>query len=98
MTLRAKNLFIMKLRKLNCKPITILRKHHSKLLLPMLRKLKPIKQLRKLPNQMLQSTLRLQLRDKLMLLPRLIKMLKMLRLKLMLLPPKLPKLQFKITN
>jgi len=98
MMLRAKNLFIMKLRKLNYKPITILRKHHSKLLLPMLRKLKPIKQLRKLPNQMLQSTLRLQLRDKLMLLPRLIKMLKMLRLKLMLLPPKLPKLQFKITN
>jgi len=98
MTLRAKNLFIMKLRKLNCKPITILRKHHLKLLLPMLRKLRPIKQLRKLPNQMPQSTLRLQLRDKLMLLPRLTKMPKMLRLKHMLLLPKLPKLQFKITN
>jgi len=98
MTLRAKNLFITKLRKLNCKLITILRKHHSKLLPPMLRKPKQIKLLRKLPSQMLQSTLRLQLRDKLMLLPRLIKMPKMLRLKLMLLPLKLPKLQFKIMN
>jgi hypothetical protein len=88
----------MKLRKLNCKLITIPRKHHLKLLLLMLRKLRLIKLPRKLLSQMHQSTLKLLLKDKLTLLPRLIKMPKMHRLKLMLLPPKLPKLQFKITN
>ena len=98
MTLRAKGFFIMKLRKLNYRHIMILRKHQSKLLELMKRKLGPIKLQRRLLSQMLLNMLRLRLRDKLMLLLRLIKKLKILRLKHMLLPQKLPKLLFKITN
>ena len=71
---------------------------HIKQLLLTKRKLRLIKLRKKLPNQMHLSTLRLKLRNKLMLLPKLIKRLQMPRLKLMLLPPKLLKLKFQTTS
>ena len=95
---KAKRIFITKLRKSRFKPTMTLNMLHIKQLLLTKRKLKLIKLPKKLPNQMQQSTLRLKLRNKLTLLPKLIKRPQMLRLKLMLLPPKLLKLKFQTTS
>jgi hypothetical protein len=85
-------------KKQNCKLIMILKMLLRKQLRLTKRKLRPIRLQRRLPSQMHQNTLRLRLKDKLTLLLKRTKMLKMLRLKHMLLPPKLPKLLFKIMN
>jgi hypothetical protein len=95
---KAKKIFITKLRKSRFKPIMTLNMQHIKQLLLTKRKLKLIKLPKKLTNQMHQSTLRLKLRNRLTLLPKLIKRPQMHRLKLMLLPPKLLKLKFQTTS
>tara|TARA_B110000285_G_scaffold4531_1_gene4809 strand:+ start:426 stop:743 length:318 start_codon:yes stop_codon:yes gene_type:complete len=98
LTQKVKRLFITMLRKQNYKLIMILKMLLKRLLRLTKRKLRLIKLQRRLPSQMHRNTLRLRLKDKLTLLPKPTKMLKMLRLKHTLLPPKLPKLQFKIMN